>query len=295
MRRVVATAVALGALAAFPAGASAANQDVNILFAQFSPGAIDVLPGETVHWSNISERTHTVTADNDAFDSGDVLGGESYDHTYTTVGAFPYHCTIHAGMTGEIDVRRVSLNGLPTAALPIGTRVDFDGRVADTTQPVTIEVNTGGGYRAIGRATPAADNTWKTTVAVTETGDYRATSGGDVSQSRRMRVKTREIVLRQTKRGVAVRVTPTLPYGRIVLQQHLRERFGWWPVKRTRLDFASRAGFKVKKPARVRVLLVGKDGWTVMVRSKAITLGHFRKKKKAKHRAKPMPHHMEMH
>ena len=48
---------------------------VAVLFQAFSPTQIDALPGDTIQWSNGSERTHTVTADGGSFDSGDLPGG----------------------------------------------------------------------------------------------------------------------------------------------------------------------------------------------------------------------------
>lgn len=33
--------------------------------------------------------------------SGNVVNGQVFQHTFMTAGAFPYHCTIHAAMTGN--------------------------------------------------------------------------------------------------------------------------------------------------------------------------------------------------
>lgn len=296
MRRAALAAVAALAfsLGALPAGASAATQKVTILFQEFSPTSLDVLPGETVEWGNISERRHTVTADDDSFDSGDLFGGDTFDRTFTTVGAYLYHCTVHAGMIGEVHVRRVTLEGLPTATVLAGSLVDFEGRTADPVRPVIIQFDAGSGFHAVGRATPGADGSWKATLPAQTTGDYRAAVGADTSQPRRLLVNNRTVVVRPTRRGIAVRVTPVAPYGRIVLQQRLRDRFGWWPVRRKRLDFISRSSFKVRRPARVRVVLVGKDAWTPLATSRVLTLGHFKKRKKHKHESKPVPHHTEM-
>jgi hypothetical protein len=70
-----------------------------------------------------------------------------------------------------------------------------------------------------------------------------------------------------------VTVTPALPYAQIVLQQDLLERFGWWPVMRAQLDYVSKATFAVMRPARVRVALLDKDGWTPLVTSQVLQLG----------------------
>ena len=87
MRLALAGAVA-AALALAPATAFAAAVDVH--FQAFAPSELDVLPGETVEWTNISSRPHTVTADDDSFDSGEIHGGDRFAVTFDTVGSHGY-------------------------------------------------------------------------------------------------------------------------------------------------------------------------------------------------------------
>ena len=52
-----------------PAGAGASGpQEVSVEFSDYRPSQLDVLPGETVLWTNVSVRTHTVTSDTGLFD-----------------------------------------------------------------------------------------------------------------------------------------------------------------------------------------------------------------------------------
>jgi plastocyanin len=272
MRRGALTLLAAGALA-FPGAASAVTVPVNVQFAEFGPSQVDLLPGETVEWTNVSERRHTVNADDGSFASGDLFGGDKFTRQFDEVGAYPYHCTVHDGMTGEVDVRRVTLGPLPVAPVPFGDKVAFEGRTADPAEPVRIERAFGTGFETVATATAAADGSWSATAAAPATGDYRAATAAGVSESRRLLVSDRKILVRATKRGIAVTVTPALPYGRIVLQQDLADRFGWWPLIRTRLDYVSKASFTVLRPARVRVALLDQDGWTPIVTSQVVQLG----------------------
>jgi plastocyanin len=272
MRRVARTLLAAGALA-FPGVASAATIPVNAQFAEFGPAQVDLLPGETVEWTNVSERRHTVNADDESFASGDLFGGDKFAREFDEVGVYPYHCTVHDGMTGEVDVRRVTLGPLPVAPVPLGDEVEFEGRTADPAEPVRIERAAGAGFETVATASAAADGSWSVAAAAPATGDYRAATAAGVSESRRLLVSDRKIIVRATKRGIAVTVTPALPYGRIALQEDLLQRFGWWPVKRTRLDYVSKATFAVKRPARVRVALLDRDGWTAVVTSRVVQLG----------------------
>jgi plastocyanin len=270
MRRAALSAVAAGVLAAAPA--HAATVPVTAIFQAFTPAQVDVLPGDTIQWTNASERTHTVTADDGSFDSGVLDGGATFSATAGAPGVHTYHCTIHAGMTGEFDVYRVTLGGLPQVPVPAGEQVAIDGRTADPATPVTIERDIGAGFHAVATATPAPDGTWSARVPAQTTGDYRAVSGLDQSPTRRLLVLDRRIELAATRRGVRVTITPPLPYGRLVLERNTRERFGWFPVARRRLDYLSRAAFRVRRPATVRVLLVDRDRWSPLATSAPLHL-----------------------
>lgn len=72
----------------------------------FSPASTTVKKGTTVTWTNQDSTTHTVTETDSQTgpDSGDLAPGKSYSFTYSTVGTFKYHCTIHASMTGTVTV-----------------------------------------------------------------------------------------------------------------------------------------------------------------------------------------------
>ncbi len=263
----LAALLSAAALAAAPP--AAADLEVSVQFAQFAPSTIDVLPGETVGWTNVSPRSHTVTAA--AFDSGELAPGARFAWTAGTPGAYPFHCTIHPEMTGELDVRRVTLEPLPPAAVVAGTRVELSGRTADPLAPVRVERDRGGGFAqmAIAAASPSGD--WRATVTAAGTADYRAVSGADVSQERRLLVSDRRVEVHAVRGGVAVSVTPSDPYGRVVLQQRLRERFGWWTVARKRFDYLSQARFDVRRHARTRAVLVDRDGWTPLAVSRVLT------------------------
>ncbi|MFL5895880.1 MAG: plastocyanin/azurin family copper-binding protein [Thermoleophilaceae bacterium] len=267
MRRAALAAVAAAFVSAAPATAEPAVQPVNIIFQAFSPSQLDVLPGETVQWTNVSDRRHTVTADDGSFDSGDVFGGDTFSEKFDAQGAYAYHCRVHAGMVGEVDVRKVILGLLPPAAVPAGQQIDVDGRTADPLAPVTVERDTGSGFKPVGVATPKPDGTWQTTITAVTTGDYRASVGGDSSETRHLLVTDRHVNVRAGRRGISVTVVPADPYARIQLQLDLRERFGWWPEQTTRLDYVSEAHFALPRGTRARVVLVDTDGWTPVATS----------------------------
>jgi hypothetical protein len=74
--------------------------------------------------------------------------------------------------------------------------------------------------------------------------------------------------------SVAVTVSPDSHGQTVVLQVRSRERFGWWPTKRARLDQQSRARFIVHTRRRVqaRVVLTRSDGATVLAQSAPVVV-----------------------
>jgi plastocyanin len=72
----------------------------------FSPATLTIAVGDTVTWTWDSSG-HTSTSDDGvSWDSGVLGAGQTYSHTFTAAGVYPYHCTPHRslGMTGEIRV-----------------------------------------------------------------------------------------------------------------------------------------------------------------------------------------------
>ncbi|MFC1405610.1 MULTISPECIES: cupredoxin domain-containing protein [Streptacidiphilus] len=72
----------------------------------FAPSALTVSPGQTVTVVNHDSSTHTVTAGDKSFDTGDIAPGKSGSFTAPTKpGSYPYICTIHQFMHGTLTVR----------------------------------------------------------------------------------------------------------------------------------------------------------------------------------------------
>lgn len=71
----------------------------------YSPNPVSVPVGGTVTWRNNDNTTHTSTANGGSFDSGTIAPGASFSRTFPTAGSFPYHCTLHPGMVGTVNVQ----------------------------------------------------------------------------------------------------------------------------------------------------------------------------------------------
>jgi hypothetical protein len=139
---------------------------------------------------------------------------------------------------------------------------------------VSIERDAGSGFAPAGTATVGADGAFTAQVRSAVTASYRAVAGGDTSPAVRLLIVDRRITAGARRGVVTARVTPASPRATVVLQLRLRDRFGWWPVARHRLDRHSRTRFVVRAPGRrhvsARVVLTLSDGATALARSHAV-------------------------
>ena len=90
-----------------PGGNNGGNNPyaVNIAGFAFSSASLTVPSGTSVTWKNMDNVNHTVTANDGSFDSGDIVPGATYSHTFSSVGSFSYHCKHHTYMTGKVTVQ----------------------------------------------------------------------------------------------------------------------------------------------------------------------------------------------
>jgi plastocyanin len=107
---VLATAVGLVLLTGCGADRSstasappAPGSTITIRDFKFSPRTLTVERGARIEVENHDGVAHTLTADDGkSFDSGTVAGGGSATISVAAAGRFPYHCTIHTFMKGEL-------------------------------------------------------------------------------------------------------------------------------------------------------------------------------------------------
>lgn len=238
---------------------------VAIAFAAFGPPQTSVLVGDTVTWTNEAVRTHAVDGVNESFDSGPLVLGDEYSHTFDAPGAIQYYCRLHPFMRGEVDVHSVLLS-TPQEAASAGRPYTLGGRAALAPGSVlTIEADDGTGFRPVTTAAVDADGGFAATVTPTATASYRTTLDSNTIQ---LQVLNRHVSAAAARHGhrivVSAAVTPAAPGARVVLQLRLKERFGWWPVATAKLDTASHARFVLRRlrGATARVVLTLPDAAT---------------------------------
>lgn len=80
------------------------NATVTMQNMSFSTTSLSITKGTTVTWTNNDNTTHTVTADDNSFNSGDITAGHSFTRTFSTPGTFAYHCIYHSMMKANVVV-----------------------------------------------------------------------------------------------------------------------------------------------------------------------------------------------
>lgn len=102
-----ATPSAVGAPA--PSSAPAPPHNLEIKQFAYSPASVEVAPGTMVEWKNSDSIIHSVTSGTPeqpggVFDSGLFDEGHTFTTTFTQPGTYPYFCTRHQFMRGEVRV-----------------------------------------------------------------------------------------------------------------------------------------------------------------------------------------------
>jgi len=292
MRRA-ATALAATALALGAATASAqmgheghdlddsalSTIGVSMSVSAYAPSAIQVLVGDTVRWSNDSIRAHTVSADDGSWSSAQIVPTDSFTHRFDAAGSVAYYCKLHVFMRGVVDVERILL-GAPKEPGAPGRPYALHGRAALARgAPVTIEADAGSGFQPVAQTTVGADGTFDTDVVPQTSASYRAVSGTDASPAQQLLVLDRKLAASARTRGrrvtVSSSVAPASPGATVVLQLRLKDRFGWWPVARAKVDHHSRANFRLRLRHRyaARVVLTLADGATQLALSRTLHIG----------------------
>jgi plastocyanin len=78
---------------------------VTIDSTKFSPEMLTVRAGDTVVWVNKDLIPHTATSKSGGFDSLVIATGKSWEYKTSKTGRFPYVCTFHPTMKGQLRVR----------------------------------------------------------------------------------------------------------------------------------------------------------------------------------------------
>ena len=71
----------------------------------FTPQSLKVAVGATVTWVNHDDIPHTVVSTDKVFKSKVLDTDETFSYTFSKAGKYPYFCSLHPKMTGEVVVQ----------------------------------------------------------------------------------------------------------------------------------------------------------------------------------------------
>jgi amicyanin len=100
----VTTAPSSGSSTTAPATSGGREVKVIMTNRSYDPETVTIKVGDTVTWVNEDAPQHDVVADNGEFKSDLFDKGQTFSFTFTQAGTYPYHCSIHPGMTGTVIV-----------------------------------------------------------------------------------------------------------------------------------------------------------------------------------------------
>jgi plastocyanin len=91
----------------WPVAMEAATTSVSVGDNVFTPPSVSINVNDTVQWTWVGANVHSSTANGTPalWDSGIVGNGSTFSHMFTNSGSFAYHCNVHAGQTGTVNVQ----------------------------------------------------------------------------------------------------------------------------------------------------------------------------------------------
>lgn len=262
------------------AASAGTTHAATIGFDSVRPKRLDIVTGESVRWTNESARVHTVTADDESFDSGRLATSHTFSRRFAGAAETSYHCSLHPLIRGVVATHELLLQRPGQAAAPKRPYALAGRSALDAGTTVSIEADGGTGFASVASATVNDDGSFAARFTPEKSVTLRAVAGGVASPVVSLLVLDRRISL--TARGAThgrvrlqAKVTPASRGGRVVLQMFLPERFGWWPVREAKLNRASGTTFTIRptRRLRARVRYTLADGATALATSRVVRIG----------------------
>jgi plastocyanin len=275
MRRTgAALLAATAAVLAAPAAAGADELEVKMPGKFFEPARVTAVAGDRVTFRNNDLVTHDVRIGGGVFDSGPIVRFTSWAQAIVQPGEYPFICTLHAFMSGNLSVVGATLEAAPDGVLA-GEPLTLSGRAPAGTAQVGVERSTpDGGWVAAGAATPAADGTFSTRTPAVEGASYRVTTPAGASPQVTPRVTASvalHVGLQRGKRRATLHVhAMPAPAGMVAtLELYARWHYRWRARRTVKLDAHGGAAFRLPASLRTyaRVSLRRRAGGPALVHS----------------------------
>jgi plastocyanin len=245
-------AVLLGA----PAVAGANDVEIKMPGKFFDPARVTAVAGDRVTFRNTDLVTHDVRIGGGLFHSGPIVHFTSWAPALEQPGEYPFVCTLHPFMNGNLSVVPATLRAAPDGVLA-GEPLTLSGRAPAGSARVAVERSQpGGGWITLDEAgVPAADGTFSIRTAAVEGASYRVTTAAGTSAPLTPHVTARVELHAALQRGghgsmLQVHAMPA-PAGMVAtLDLYARWRYRWRAARTVVLDRHGAAAFKLRRGLR---------------------------------------------
>jgi plastocyanin len=251
-------ALALLAAAALPAPAAAESVAVSMPGKYFEPARLTTVAGDAITFRNADLVTHNVRIADGVFESGSIGRLGSWTQAVDAPGEYPFVCTLHAFMSGNLTVVAATLSASPDGVLA-GQPLTLSGRTRAGTASLGLErAGADGAWAVVGGAiTPAPDGTYSVKTPAVEGASYRVTTSAGASRTVTPEVTASidlHVALRRAR--LSVHAMPA-PAGMVAtLQLYDRWHYRWRARKTARLDAHGAATFRLPRGARTYARVV---------------------------------------
>jgi plastocyanin len=273
VRRAAVILAAAAALAA-PAAAQADSETISMPGKFFDPTRSTVVAGDVVTWRNADFVTHDVRVAAGLYDSGPILRSGSWTQGFDQPGEYPFRCTLHAFMTGNLSVVAATLE-TPKGPVLEGGPLRLTGRAPAGTAALTVErAEAGGGWAPVGApVVPGADGGYAATTPAKAGASYRVTGPAGASPALTPAVTAR-VDVHVTLRGrrLEVHAMPAPEGLHATLELYRRWRYRWAEQRTRRLDGDGMARFRLPHGPNTyaRVTLRAGKGGPALVASRIL-------------------------
>ena len=270
MRRAALLLLAVAALAA-PAAARADSETISMPGKFFAPARATVVAGDAVTWKNADFVTHDVRVA--GFDSGPILRSGSWTQGFGQAGEYPFICTLHAFMRGNLSVVAATLEA-PKGPVLAGGPLRLAGRAPAGTAALTLERAAGGAWAPVGDpVVPGPDGGYAVTTPAVAGAAYRVTGPAGASPALTPAVTARvDVHVTLHGRHLEVHAMPAPKGLRATLDLYRRWRFRWASQRTLKLDADGMAHFRLPHGPNTyaRVTLRGSKGGPALVTSRIL-------------------------
>ena len=255
-RRATIALASLAAALACPATAAADQVEITMPGKFFDPARSTAVAGDQVTFRNNDLVTHDVRIAGGLFDSGPIGRSSSWSQAFAQPGEYPFICTLHAFMSGNLSVVAATLSARPDGVLA-GEPITLSGRAPAGTSSVGVERSTPeGAWVALeDAAKPQADGTYSVRTPAVEGASYRVSSAAGASPPVTPRVTARvdlHVTLERSGRRALLHAhAMPAPAGMVAtLELYARWRYRWRSTSTVKLGKDGAAMFRLPRGLR---------------------------------------------